>query len=131
MSSRALRSPLHTAALAAVIFLMGPSGHAQESARGKTQAPYALIFGTVYDPTGRPVYGIKIVLRRADAKKPRWELISNHQGEFAQRIPAGKAEYVLTTEVKKTKDFPFGPAQQKTVQVENEERQDVSLHLTE
>src|SRR5207248_2170704 len=46
--------------------------------------PYALLFGTLYGPDDRPAYGVKIKIRRADQKKAQWELISNHQGEFAQ-----------------------------------------------
>src|ERR1700683_188971 len=40
--------------------------------------PYALIFGTVWDPDGRPIYGITVKIRRADEKKTRWELYSDH-----------------------------------------------------
>ena len=123
---------LNPAALA-VIFLATALMMAAEkrSSADKQQSAYALIFGTVYAPTGQPVYGVKVTIRRAEGKKARWELISDHQGEFAQRVPAGKAAYVLQTEVKKTKTFPFGPAPQKTIQIENDERQDVSMHLTE
>ena len=85
--------------------------------------PYALIFGTVYGPDDRPVYGIKIQIRRADQKKAKWELMSDHAGEFAQRVPAGQADYVITTDEKH-------PAPQVRVHIDNDERQDVSVHLT-
>ena len=58
--------------------------------------PYALIFGTVWGPDDRPVYGVKVLIRRADQKKAKWELYSDHQGEFAQRVPAAKADYLVT-----------------------------------
>src|SRR5579859_2707249 len=35
--------------------------------------PYALIIGTVWGPDDRPVYGVKVKLRRAKDKKPKWE----------------------------------------------------------
>jgi hypothetical protein len=84
--------------------------------------PYALIFGTVYGADDRPVYGVKIKIRRADQKKPKWEVVSDHSGEFAQRVPAGEADYVITTDDKH-------PTQEVKVHVDNDERKDVSLHL--
>ena len=62
--------------------------------------PYALIFGTVWGPDDRPVYGVRVHIRRADQKKAKWELYSNHSGEFAQRLPAGKADYVVWVDTK-------------------------------
>src|SRR5260370_42674654 len=73
------------------------------SARGSDREkpkPYALIFGTVWGPDGHPLYGVKVKIRRADEKKARWELYSNHTGEFAQRLPVGKADYIVWAEVK-------------------------------
>src|SRR5580700_3740419 len=63
----------------------------------KPNDPYALIFGTVWGPDSRAVYGITVKIRRATdkAKKARWELTSDHSGEFAQRVPAEKADYVV------------------------------------
>ena len=84
--------------------------------------PYALIFGTVYGPDDRPVHGVKIEIRRADRKKAGWELLSDHSGEFAQRLPSGPADYVITTD-------PKHPAPEVKVHIENEERQDISVHL--
>jgi len=62
--------------------------------------PYALIFGTVWGPDDRPVYGVRVKIRRADQKKPKWELFSDHRGEFAQRLPAGKADYIVWVDLK-------------------------------
>lgn len=94
--------------------------------------PYALIFGTVWGPDDRPVYGMKIKIRRADEKKARWELSSNHSGEFAQRVPAGKADYVITADLKGFK-LPNGQRFQSggevQVHVEHDERVDTGLHL--
>jgi hypothetical protein len=85
--------------------------------------PYALLFGTLYGPDDRPAYGVKIKIRRADQKKAKWELLSNHQGEFAQRVPAGKADYVITVDVK------GNPKPELTVHVDNDERKDFVLHM--
>jgi hypothetical protein len=84
--------------------------------------PYALIFGTVYGRNDRPVYGVKVKIRRADQRKAKWELMSDHSGEFAQRLPAGAADYVITTDEKH-------PAPEVKVHIENDERKDVSVHL--
>ncbi len=94
--------------------------------------PYAVIFGTVWDPDGHPVYGVKVKIRRADEKKTRWELYSNHTGEFAQRLPAGKADYVISADLKGFKSPPgrhLRPGTEVTVHIDNEERADTGVHL--
>src|SRR3981081_1999819 len=66
----------------------------------KPDQPYALIFGTVWGPDDHPLYGIRVKIRRAQDKKPKWELYSNHAGEFAQRVHAGKADYMVGADLK-------------------------------
>ena len=66
----------------------------------KSEKPYALIYGTVFGPDNRSVYGIKVKIRRADQKKAKWEL---HSGEFAQRVPAGRVDYIVSADVKSCK----------------------------
>ena len=94
--------------------------------------PYALIFGTVWGPDDRPVYGVKVKIRRADEKKARWELFSDHRGEFAQRVPAGKADYVVWADLKDYK-LPSGKhlrsGTEVTAHIANNERYDFGLHL--
>ena len=95
---------------------------------------YALIVGTVWGPDDRPVYGIKVKIRRADQRKAKWELYSNHTGEFAQRLPAGKADYIVQADTKGLKLLNgkrLGPGTEVTVHVESEERVDIGLHLKE
>ena len=94
--------------------------------RQHARDPYALLFGTVYGPDQRPEYGVRIKIRRADQKRPKWELMSDHQGEFAQRVPAGKADYIITADVKTPKGQPKS---QLTIHVDNDERKDFVLHL--
>lgn len=104
----------------------------------KLRKDYALIVGTVWDKQERPVYGARIKIRRQGDKKARWELVSDHSGEFAQRIPSGKAEYLIWVDdtrevvdplVAKRKLKP-GQVEAK-IQIENDERADISLHLKE
>ncbi len=94
---------------------------------------YALIFGTVWGPDNRPVYGVKVKIRRAKDKKPKWEVYSDHNGEFAQRVPVGDSDYVLTADLKgiKTTDGKPLRAQEVTVHVYDDEREDTGIHLTE
>ena len=94
--------------------------------REDPRKPYALIFGTVYSPDDRPAHGVKVKIRRAEEKKARWEQFSDHSGEFAQRLPAGAADYVVWAEVKGPKDQPKPEVK---VHIENDERVDISLHL--
>lgn len=95
--------------------------------------PYALIAGTVWGPDDRPVYGVTVKIRRAKDKKPKWEVYSDHMGEFAQRVPAGESDYILTADPKgfRTADGkPLRMVQEVTVHIYNDERQDTGLHLT-
>ena len=104
---------------------------AQAAAANKSQKPYALIFGTVWGPDQRPVYGIKIKIRRDSDHKARWEQTSNHSGEFAQRVPAGKEDYLISADLKGVKTADGKPLQAEDVKVhmENDERADIGLHL--
>jgi hypothetical protein len=97
--------------------------------------PYALIAGTVWGPDNRPVYGVTVKIRRAadKAKKVRWEVYSDHMGEFAQRVPAGESDYILWADLKGFKPVdgkPLRLAQPVTVHVYYDEREDTGLHLT-
>ncbi len=94
--------------------------------REDAKKPYALLYGTVFDSHDHPVYGVKVKIRRADQKKAKWELYSDHAGEVAQRVPAGTADYIIWADVKTPKGQPKPEAR---VHVENDERQDFSLHL--
>ena len=110
------------------LFLALASAASLASADSKSHArdPYALLFGTVYGPDQRPEYGVRIKIRRAGQKRPKWEVVSDHQGEFAQRVPAGKADYVITADVKTPKGQP---KPELTVHVDTDERKDFVLHL--
>lgn len=115
-----------------LVSLLAPAS-ARGSGREKPK-PYALIFGTVWDPDGHPLYGIKVKIRRATdkANKARWELYSNHTGEFAQRLPAGTADYIVWADVKGVKlssGKRLKPGAEVTVHIDNDERSDIGLHL--
>jgi hypothetical protein len=100
---------------------------------------YALIFGTVYGTDERPVYGVRITIHPVDKKKPSWELTSDHRGEFAQRVPPGPLDYEVKGEAVMAPVEEGKPQAHKKkklmavakVHIDGEERQDISLHLTE
>jgi uncharacterized protein YegP (UPF0339 family) len=103
------------------------------AAQKSKEKPYALIVGTVWGPDNRPVYGVPVKIRRSKDKKPKWEVYSDHHGEFAQRLPAGDSDYILTADLKhvKTPDGkPLRLVQEVTIHITGEERVDTGLHLT-
>ncbi|HEY6972324.1 MAG TPA: hypothetical protein VJA94_24145 [Candidatus Angelobacter sp.] len=101
------------------------------------QKHYGLIFGTAYGPDDHTLYGAKVEIHPAGKKHPAWELFSDHRGEFAQRVPPGPADYVITGVVEYAPVENGVPQMKKKkklkaetkVHIEAEERQDVSLHF--
>ncbi len=139
MTSRKLRkgqaSTRFLLGLLLIVFLLPAfaSRQALLAASNPKGKPYALIAGTVWGPDDRPVYGIPVKIRRAKDKKPKWEVYSDHMGEFAQRVPAGEADYILSADLSKVKTADGQPVrlvQEVTVHIYNDEREDTGLHLT-
>jgi len=98
----------------------------------KPHDDYALIFGTVWGPDDRPVYGIRVKIRRAKDKHAKWDLMSDHHGEFAQRVPAGEADYVVWADLKGVKTAEGKPVhlvKDVDVHIDYDERVDIGLHL--
>jgi len=53
-------------------------------------------------------------------------------GEFAQRVPAGTADYIIWTDLKGYKSLDgrkLSPGDEAKVHVDNDERVDTGLHL--
>jgi len=112
-----------------VALLVLCSGMAGQAPRAE---PYALIFGTVWSPDGHALYGVKVKIRRADEKKARWEVYSNHTGEFAQRVPPGPADYLVWADVKGYKladGRHLQPGAEVGVHIDSDEREDIGVHL--
>jgi hypothetical protein len=104
------------------------------------EKPYSLIFGTAYGPDDRPLYGVKITIRREGKKHGSWDLVSDHRGEFAQRVPAETSDYLIKGEAEYAPMGADGKPEMKKrkklrgqtrVHIEGEERQDIGVHLTE
>jgi hypothetical protein len=92
------------------------------------QGNFSLIKGTVFASDGRPVQGAKITILRTDVepklqKKLRRESSSDQQGEFAFRMEVGPAKFHLTVEA------PGFPKQEKDVEIDGDERADISVIL--
>lgn len=113
---------------------VSPAAAGASHAEKPKEKPYALIFGTVWGPDNYPLYGVKVEICRADKKKPHWQLYSDHNGEFAQRVPPGPADYLVSADLKgyKYRDGKHLRLDQPVhVHIENDERADVGVHLTE
>jgi hypothetical protein len=96
------------------------------SAEKAAKKDYALIYGTVWGPDNHTVAGVPISIRRASDKKPKWELVSDRRGEFAQRVPVGKQDYIVQAEIKTPKGQPKPEV---TVHIDDNERKDIGIHL--
>lgn len=116
------------------------SADKKQADKKKQEKPYALIFGTAYGPDDRPLYGVKITIRREGKKHGSWELLSDHRGEFAQRVPAEASDYLVKGYAAYAPVGADGKPQlskkkklkgQTRVHIEGEERQDIGVHLTE
>ena len=104
-----------------------PGFHFVQSTSQATKNDYALIYGTVWDANQHPAAGVPVTIRRASGKKAQWELMSDSRGEFAQRVPAGAQDYVIQANIKTPKGQPRPKI---TVHIDDNERKDVSLHLS-
>ncbi len=108
-------------------FAIARSGAAPQSSSNPNKHDYAIIYGTVWGPDDHPLAGVPIKIRPASAKKSKWDLVSDHNGEFAQRVPAGRQDYVIEADIK----TPKGQLKpQVTAHIDNDERQDIGIHLT-
>ena len=131
-----------TAAGLAIVVLAALTQLSAATSKDKPQKekPYALIFGTAFGPNDRPLYGVKVTIRPEKKRHPSWDLISDHRGEFAQRVPPGPGDYVIRGEAEYAPVGEDGKPQlskkmrlkgEAKVHVENEERLDLNLHLRE
>jgi hypothetical protein len=129
-AARRLRFSLRPIIILGLILIVAQASilQAKEPLTAKNSA---VIFGTVWGPDDRPVYGVIVKIRRASDKHARWEVHSNHLGEFEQLVPAGKQTYILWADTSglKTRDGKHLQAQPVTIEVEDNERVDTGVHL--
>ena len=136
--SSSKRHFLRTAIALALALLLSSSASSAEKDKD-LKKHFGLIFGTAYGPDDRPLYGARIEIHPVGHKHPSFELISDHRGEFAQRVAPGPADYLITGQVEYA-PIENGALQtgkkkkmkaETKVHIEAEERQDVSLHFKE
>ena len=97
------------------------------SSQKAAKSDYALIYGTVWGPDDHTVAGVPISIRKASDKKPKWQLVSDRRGEFAQRVPVGNQDYIVQADIK----VPKGePKPEVTVHIDDDERKDIGIHLS-
>jgi len=129
-----------SAAVCLALFVFSTFAQPVAADKNQKEKPYALIFGTAYGPDDRPFYGATIRVHSLTKKHPSWELRSDHRGEFGQRVPPGPGDYLIHGEAQYAPIGPDGKPQKSKakrlsgetkVHVDNEERVDISLHLTE
>jgi len=115
--------------------LLGSGSFAYAACDGK-QKDYGLLFGTAYGPNDLPIFGVRITIHPVGKKHPSYDQQSDHRGEFAQRLPPGPCDYLVTGDI----EVPIenGKAKKKkhlkgetTVHLDGQERRDFSLHMKE
>jgi hypothetical protein len=137
--TKTVSTSLRRAVIAAASLAVLVSSALAFKAQKKEQQSYGLISGTVYGPDDRPLYGAKIQIHPVGKKHPNWERMSDHRGEFAQRVPLNPADYEVLAEAEFAPviEGKPQPSRKKRVQdmrkvhVEKDVIQDISLHLRE
>ena len=127
------------AKLALVLFIALFLMSATAQNKSDLRKHYGLISGTAYGPEDHPMYGVRVTIHRAGKKHPSWDLVSDHRGEFAQRVPPGPADYVIDGKAEVAPVKNGAPDMHKklklkgetTVHIDGEEIEDVSLHMNE
>lgn len=137
LASSLASSLASTLALALCITLFFSSATGQN--KDDLRKHYGVISGTAYGPDDHPMYGVRVTIHPTGKKHPSWDLVSDHRGEFAQRVPPGPNDYVIDGRAEVApleKGVPNMHKKMKlegqtTVHIDNEEIQDVSLHMKE
>ena len=127
-------------ALIGIVLATPALGKDKKKSTSHDEHEYAVMIGTVYGKDQRPLYGAKIRIRRLDQKKGKYELISDHNGEFAQRVPPGPADYLIWIDrdkgsepaasqaVQTAEHGPVRGTNSVRVHIEKDERVDIGLH---
>ncbi len=111
-------------AAAALFACLLAGGLAASAERKKPKVvPQAILFGNVFQENGFSLRGARVVVINADHPKDRKETVTNVQGEFAVRVPAGKAKYTVEVSAE-----GFAP-QMKAAEVTGDERIDMTFRL--
>jgi hypothetical protein len=88
------------ASLLLAALLAATASAAPAEKKKKEQEPHALLTGTTFTAEGLSLPEIPLAITRKGDKKPKWRVTSDARGEFAVRLPAGRATYEVATESK-------------------------------
>jgi len=111
---------------AAIAIALTCAGYAE---RNHQSGVYAVVGGTVFRESGYALPGAEVVIApdpqpgQEHVKIHEARAISDHRGEFAFRVPASAMRYTVKAHLK-----GFEP-QQKSIEIEGEQRVDVTLIL--
>jgi hypothetical protein len=106
------------------LVLLGVTPAPGAGSKKKQREPAAVVAGTVFQSSGRSLPGAKVEAVAQDDPKIKGSALTDGQGDFAVRVPAGHRSYLVTASAK-----GFQPAQ-KTVEVFEDERVRTNLILT-
>ncbi len=112
--------------------LLGRGSGAWRRGKNRKPKPYALIFGTVFDPEGQPLYAVKVKIRRASEKKKfAGSCIQSHWRVCPARASGpGRLRDMGGRKGIQTRRWPPLPSGQEVkVHIDGDERQDIGLHL--
>ena len=123
------KTGLDLLAVSVTVFLLLGAASPAGGKKTKAIAPAALIAGTVFRDSGLTLPGAGISLEAAPAagSKSRFRkmsAVSDARGEFAFRVPAERADYLLTASAQSFETV------KKPVSVQGEERIDLSIVLS-
>lgn len=96
----------------------------------KADEPYAVVGGTVFRESGLSLAGAEVTISpdpqpgQTPVKIREPKAVSDHRGEFAFRVPVTAMRYKVTAKLK-----GFEP-RQKSIDIEGEQRADVTLILS-
>ena len=105
------------------------AGTASAEKKQKGGEPYAVVAGTVFRESGFALPGAEVAISpdpqagQTPVKLRDSKAVSDSRGEFAFRVPTTAMRYTVTAKIK-----GFQP-QQKSVDIEGEQRTDVTLIL--
>jgi hypothetical protein len=97
--------------------------------KAAAEEPYVLLAGTVFQETGFALPNAEVVVIQDPApetkhsKAKKMQAVSDSRGEFALRLPAGNAHYVIKVSAKGFRE------EEKPVTVQGQDRLDVTFQL--
>ena len=112
------------AALLLAALLTVAAGPAEKDKKKKSKfVPEAVVAGTVFQENGFLLRGARVVAINVEHPKDKKESVTDLQGEFAVRVPAGKGKYKVEASA------PGFAPESKTVEVAGDERLDLTFRL--